>query len=306
VESDPPPGPVLQTAAQNDQLCAAELEITNQATAAPNECLFVSRGSAGRFRGIRDGVRSLWLRQRTSARGLPRGQVWPSSCRASRSFVLASLRALHLDLRRRRRQGGSDRGMASPAPGTGSVPPGRAGRWVARCGRNVVTGPGSGWSEEPVSGVQSGRAGDRVVPRLPSRALGTGRGAPGVGLQAGEDGVADLPFQRAQGLFRGLALGQLLVVVRAALAVPVADLGDRHHVDGVVEPPVPAPAQPVDLARAGGHLDRRGPVVRGEGVPAAEAGHIADVADDGGSDDRADPEQPGQAGPGRGDGGCSP
>jgi hypothetical protein len=36
VESDPPPGPVLQTAAQNDQLCAAELEITNQATAAPN------------------------------------------------------------------------------------------------------------------------------------------------------------------------------------------------------------------------------------------------------------------------------
>jgi hypothetical protein len=36
VESDPLPGPVLQTAAQNDQLCAAELEITNQATAAPN------------------------------------------------------------------------------------------------------------------------------------------------------------------------------------------------------------------------------------------------------------------------------
>jgi hypothetical protein len=35
-ESDPLPGPVLQTAAQNDQLCAAELEITNQATAAPN------------------------------------------------------------------------------------------------------------------------------------------------------------------------------------------------------------------------------------------------------------------------------
>ncbi len=34
-ESDPLPGPVLQTAAQNDQLCAAELEITNQATAAP-------------------------------------------------------------------------------------------------------------------------------------------------------------------------------------------------------------------------------------------------------------------------------
>jgi hypothetical protein len=53
------------------------------------------------------------------------------------------------------------------------------------------------------------------------------------------------------------------------------------------------------IALAGGHLDRRGPVVSGEGVPAAEAGHIADVADDGRSDDRADSEQPGQAGPGR-------
>ena len=190
---------------------------------APNECLFVSRGSAGRFRGIRDGVRALWLGQRTCARGLPRGRVWPSSCRASRSFVLASLRALHLDLRRRRRQDGSDRGMASPALGAGSVLPGRAGRWGAGCGRRVVTGSGSGWSEEPVSGVQSGRAGDTVVPRLPSRAPGASRGAPGVGLQAGEDGVADLSFQRAQGLFRGLALGQFLVVVRAALAVPVAD-----------------------------------------------------------------------------------
>ena len=191
--------------------------------------------------------------------GLPRCRVWPSSCRTSRPLVLASLRALHLDLRLRRRQGGSDRGMASPAPGTS-----RSRRWFAGRGRRVVTGPGSGLSEEPVSGVQSGRAGDRVVPRLPSRAPGARRGAPGVGLQAGEDGVADLPFQRAQGFFRGLALGQLLVVVRAALAVPVADLGDRHHVDGVIEPPVPAPAQPVDLALARGHLDRRGPVVGGE------------------------------------------
>ena len=37
-------------------------------------------------------------------------------------------------------------------------------------------------------------------------------------------------------------------------------------------------------------------------VPAAKAGHVADVADHGGGDDRADAEQPGQAGPGRGDG----
>jgi hypothetical protein len=60
-------------------------------------------------------------------------------------------------------------------------------------------------------------------------------------LEAGVDGVADLPLQAAQGLFAGLAFGQLLVVAGAAGAVPVADLGDRGHVDGVVEPPVAAP-----------------------------------------------------------------
>ena len=35
-------------------------------------------------------------------------------------------------------------------------------------------------------------------------------------------------------------------------------------------------------------------------VSAGKAGHVADIADDGGSDDGADPDQPGQAGPGRG------
>src|SRR5215471_16716891 len=141
------------------------------------------------------------------AGGLPRGRVWPSSCRSSRSFVLASLRALHLDLRLRRRRGGSDRGMASSATGAG-----RSGR-RAGGGRSVVTGPGSGLSEEPVPGVRAGRAGCRVVPLLPSRALRMRCGAPGVGLEAGEDGVADLPFEGAQGLFGSLAFGQLLVVV---------------------------------------------------------------------------------------------
>src|SRR5690348_5832137 len=41
-------------------------------------------------------------------------------------------------------------------------------------------------SEEPVPGVGAGRPGDRAVPRLLSRALGTG-GAAGVGLEAGVD-----------------------------------------------------------------------------------------------------------------------
>jgi hypothetical protein len=187
--------------------------------------------------------------------------------------------------------------MASCAPAAGGTR-----RWVAGRGRRVVTGPGSGFPEEPAPGVRAGRAGDRAVPRLPSRARGAGGGLPGIGLKAGEHGIADLPFQRTQGLFRGLALGQFLVVVSAALAVPVTDLGDRSHVNGVVEPAVPAPRQPAGLPAAGGHLDRRGPVVSSEVVPAREPGHLAGIADDGGGDDGADPEQAGQAGPGRGDG----
>jgi len=80
--------------------------------------------------------------------------------------------------------------MAGSAPAAGGTRRRAAGR-----GRRVVTGPGSGLSEEPVPGVRAGRAGDIVVPLLPSRALGTDCGPPGIGLQAGKDGVADLPFQ---------------------------------------------------------------------------------------------------------------
>ena len=36
---------------------------------------------------------------------------------------------------------------------------------------------------------------------------------------------------------------------RPGRAVPVADLGDRGHVDGVVEPPVAAPGQPGQIFR---------------------------------------------------------
>src|SRR6266480_3584139 len=62
-------------------------------------------------------------------------------------------------------------------------------------------------------------------------------GPAGVGLEAGEDGVAEAALERAECFFGGLALGELAVVVGAAVAVAVADLGDGGHVDGVVEPP---------------------------------------------------------------------
>jgi hypothetical protein len=62
---------------------------------------------------------------------------------------------------------------------------------------------------------------------------------PCAGLEAGVDGVADPPLEGPECFFVRLALGYLGVVVSAALAVPVPDLGDRGHVDRVVDAPVP-------------------------------------------------------------------
>src|SRR5215472_16754889 len=129
--------PVLaELAAQNNPFCRHRGPHRQAPVSAHNESSLLLLSSG------RPGVRSKFgLRRRVggSHRGLPRGRVWPSPCRTARSFVLATLRALHLDLRRRRRHGGSDRGMPSPALSTGR-------------GRRVVGGPGSGLSEVPVLG----------------------------------------------------------------------------------------------------------------------------------------------------------
>jgi hypothetical protein len=93
--------------------------------------------------------------------------------------------------------------------------------------------------------------------------------APGIGLEAGVDGVADLPFERAQSFLAGLAFGQFLLVVGVALAVPVADLGDRGHVDGVVASGVSAGALARNLERArdrAGFAGLRETVSAGAGV----------------------------------------
>src|SRR6516165_3376352 len=95
------------------------------------------------------------------------------------------------------------------------------------------------------------------------------------------------PNEAAERLLVRLALSQLLVVVGPALAMFVADLGDRGHVDRVVEPAVAAQRQPVDLPAAGGHLDRGGAVVGGEVVAAGDPEHLPHVADDGAGNDRA-------------------
>ena len=76
---------------------------------------------------------------------------------------------------------------------------------------------------------------------LPGSLPGARCGPAGVGLEAGEDDVAEAALEGAQGFFRCLAFGQFPLVVGAAGAVAVADLGDCGHVDGVVEAAVAAP-----------------------------------------------------------------
>jgi len=76
----------------------------------------------------------------------------------------------------------------------------------------------------------------------------------------------------------------------------VPDLGDRGHVDGVVQAPVPAPGQPVNLPVAGRHLDRRGAVVSSETVTAGKPAAVTGLADDDGGDDGPDAEDLGEGG----------
>ena len=65
-------------------------------------------------------------------------------------------------------------------------------RWILVIGAAVFTAAS-------LACALAGSAGMLVAARalLPSRALVIGCGPPGVGLKAGEDGVADLPLQRA-------------------------------------------------------------------------------------------------------------
>jgi len=63
----------------------------------------------------------------------------------------------------------------------------------------------------------------------------------GVEDQVPVDRVGDLALQGADGVLLGLARGHLLLQVDPTLGLGLTDLADSHHVDGVVELPVPAP-----------------------------------------------------------------
>ena len=92
-----------------------------------------------------------------------------------------------------------------------------------------------------------------------------------------------------------LALGPLAFVRDPPRGAGETDLGDHSHVDGVIEPTVAAPGQPVDLLLPGGHLDPRGPVVGGERGPAGETVQVDHRA----GHERPDPVPLGHGGPQR-------
>lgn len=58
------------------------------------------------------------------------------------------------------------------------------------------------------------------------------------------DGVGEVALERAQGVAFAAAFGAAALEIGAGAGV-VASLGERHHVQGVVEPPVAAPVEPV-------------------------------------------------------------
>jgi hypothetical protein len=112
----------------------------------------------------------------------------------------------------------------------------------------VVAGPGVACPKSWRSGCEPAALESESFPGLPSRALFPGfRGLAGVGLQAGVDSVADPLFRGPQCIFMSSSFGYLLVVIGTAGAVLVAELGDRGHVDRVVDPPVAAQRQAVDF-----------------------------------------------------------
>jgi len=66
-----------------------------------------------------------------------------------------------------------------------------------------------------------------------------------VGGELPVEGLRDASFEGPDCFFLGFAFGLFLVVVDPAGAGGFADLSDSGHVDGMVEDPVAAQAEPV-------------------------------------------------------------
>src|SRR2546429_1053658 len=113
---------------------------------------------------------------------------------------------------------------------------------AAAGGRRVGVGSGSGLAEEPVpGGCEPAALATESFPRCPPGLL---CGPAGVGLEAGEDGVAEAALERAGCFFGGLALGELAGVVGAAVAVAGGGLGGGGPCGGGGVAPGLPPAPP--------------------------------------------------------------
>jgi hypothetical protein len=88
-------------------------------------------------------------------------------------------------------------------------------------------------------GCEAGHAGLSGRPRLPSRTLLGG----GVRDESLVERVADAPLERTECFLLCLSLREFAVVVAASRRVRVTDLGDRSHVDRMVQLAIAAPRQ---------------------------------------------------------------
>ena len=106
---------------------------------------------------------------------------------------------------------------------------------------------------------------------------------------ASPDVVGEAAFEAAHRFVVGLAGGDLGVVVGPAGAAGHADLGERDHVEGVVELPVAAAWQAVSGVVGGGDFDGGDAGVAGERCCGREPAGSPGAAEQLGGDDRSDP-----------------
>ena len=117
-------------------------------------------------------------------------------------------------------------------------------------GRRVVAG--SGWLDRSagVRGVSRPRRFQCRSPVAlpgPSTSLFAARAA--FVVETDVDGVADPPFERPGRFLARLSFGNLALKAGVPRTVAMTDLGDRSHMDDVVEAPVAAPRYPAAAPR---------------------------------------------------------
>jgi len=98
-----------------------------------------------------------------------------------------------------------------------------------------------------------------------------------VGEELAVDDIGDAPLEATQRFLAGLGLGELGFVVGAAGTATVADLGDRRHVDRMVQSPVALEVHAVDRPTGAALVVGGGAVVAGEVVAVPEPGDVTDL-----------------------------